>query len=226
VTGGVVIVLWDAAGALAGDHLVTVDTVGDVVAVWIDGTLVCTVSDGTHPAGRVGVFGGTDPVARFHELRLAEAAWVPWHSFDDEPLREAGATIRVQGGHDRGDASGPDGPEHWYAAELDPARAGLDRSRTDLRLRDPGGTTAHARSFSPESAYTNMPIRILRRSDGTGIALLPPGRHHRGRAPAGADVPARQPLGRPGQHGAQPRRQYRGRGGQARRPVVGAPDVS
>jgi len=167
------------------DHLLTVDAVGDIVSVALDGSPLCTVADGAHPAGRVGLYCWRNAAARFREVRVAAPEWVPWCSLDDEPSRSAGAVVRIHAGADHGEPGGPDGPErpdHRDAARLDDrGRITLPRARADLRLRDPDGAPGHTRSFLPPDAYAAVPVHVLRKADGTAFAVFPQG----GALPAG-----------------------------------------
>ena len=190
IQDGACTVLWEDGGATGTgrDYLLTIDAVGDLLSVALDGSPLCTVIDAAHQAGRIGLYCWWNPAARFREVRVAAPEWVPWCTLGDEPLRSAGAVVRIHAGANQAglaEPGWPDGLDHRYAAGLDDrGRLTLSRSRADLRLRDPAGKPGHTCSFLPPDAYADVPIRVLRKADGTGIALFPaagplqPG-HHR-----------------------------------------------
>jgi hypothetical protein len=74
----------------------------------------------------------------------------------------------------RGDPGEDAGIEHRYAAQLDDrGRITLTPVHAELRLRPPEEGAGHARSFLPPGDYGPIPVRVLRKADGTGVALFP-----------------------------------------------------
>jgi hypothetical protein len=100
--------------------------------------------------------------------------FTPWCVLGDEKPLAAGARVRMHAGAERGDPGGGAGLEHRFAAQLDGrGRITLTPVDAELRVRPPAGEAGHARSFLPPSDYGPVPVRMLRKADGTGVALFP-----------------------------------------------------
>jgi hypothetical protein len=194
VEGGEVTVLWEdaLAYALDRDYLLTIDCVGELLRGFLDGEPLFELTDAAHAAGRVGLYCRRDGAARFREVRAAAPVWTPWCVLGAEEPLPAGARLRVHAGRDPGDAGGqggpgqqggpgdrggqpdPEGVRHRYAAKLDDrGRISLPAAGAELRVRAPEGAGGHARWFLPPGDYAPVPVRLLRKADGTGVALFP-----------------------------------------------------
>jgi hypothetical protein len=183
---GVVTVLWEdgVRYEVGRRYVLTLDAVGDVLTGHLNGTQLFRVRDPDLAAGRIGLYCWANTGARFAEVRVAEADWIPYYRFGaGEPRLSAGSRVRVHSGNERD--AGPAEPnlERRFLATLDDAgTAQFDPSvPVDLRLRRRGEDRGHRRSFFPPGAYTAVDgVRVLRKADGTGFAVVidhpsPPG---------------------------------------------------
>ena len=174
VQDGTVTVLWEDAVAyeLDRDYLLTIDCLGELLRGFLDGVPLFAVTDGAHAAGRVGLYCWGNSAARFREIRVGAPVFTPWCVLGAEEPLPAGARMRVHAG--RGNPGEDAGIEHRYAAQLDDrGRITLTLVHAELRLRTPEKGASHARSFLPPGDYGHVPVRVLRKADGTGVALFP-----------------------------------------------------
>ena len=175
--GGVVTVLWEADGQydVGREYLLTVDCVGERLTGYLDGVPLFTAEDGDLAAGRIGLYCWANTGARFAEVRVAAPDWLPYYTFEREARQPAGTRVRVSGGNRLDAPPAEAGLVRRFSASLDqPGRLRLPPVGADLRVRAPAATSGHARHFLPDSDYSPVDVRVLRRADGTGLAVLVP----------------------------------------------------
>ena len=183
---GVVTVLWEdgVRYEVGRRYVLTLDAVGDVLTGHLNGTQLFRVRDPDLAAGRIGLYCWANTGARFAEVRVAEADWIPYYRFGAvEPRLSAGSRVRVHSGNERD--AGPAEPnlERRFIATLDdPGTVHFDPSGpVDLRVRRRGQDRGHRRCFLSGDAYTAVDdVRVLRKADGTAFAIVldhpsPPG---------------------------------------------------
>jgi hypothetical protein len=181
---GVVTTLWqDAVQFTVGrEYALTLDCVGARVAGFLDGVPLFSVEDSSVGAGKIGLYCWSNTGARFTEVRVGAPVWVPYYVFGQEARQPAGARLRVFSG------SLPDAPAaeagilHRFAASLD-ERGQLHLSPAmgaDLRVLAPRQANGHSRRFLPDSAFAAVGAHVLRKTDGTGLAVIVPAGHPTG----------------------------------------------
>jgi hypothetical protein len=173
---GATTILWQdtTSFAVGREYVVTVDCVGDHVTGYVDGVAVFAVTDGALPAGAVGLCSWDDPAAVFREVRVAAMDWIEHFTFAEESPQPAGARFAICSGNAADPPTPQDNVQYRFAAQLDdPAAVHFGADGVNLRLVDPHGTVLHGREFLAPTAYSAMPVRVLRREDGTGLAIVP-----------------------------------------------------
>jgi hypothetical protein len=112
--------------------------------------------------------------ARFAALRVESPAWVPYFTFGAEERLPAGTRVRVLAGPAGAPAAEPGVTTRYVDAAA--GRLRLLPQGTDLRVVSPAGTEEHRREFLPPGRYTPVAVRVLRKADGTGVAVVPAAR--------------------------------------------------
>jgi len=79
---GLFTVLWeDAARFTVGrEYVFTVDCVGDRLTGYLDGVHLFSVTDGGHAAGRVALYGWSNPGVVFREVRVSSPVWSTYYT--------------------------------------------------------------------------------------------------------------------------------------------------
>jgi hypothetical protein len=174
---GNVEVLWEDGVPFETDreYLLTIDCAGEVLRGFLDGLPLFTIADESHATGRVGLYCWKNTAARFLEVRVATPVWTRYYTFGPEERMAAGARVRVHAGN-AADVTTAEvwGVERRFAASLDErGRLKLAPSDVNLRLLAPGAESGHTRGFVDDGDYVEVPTKVLREADGTGIALFP-----------------------------------------------------
>jgi hypothetical protein len=172
--GGVVQLIREvAAGYVMGRYyLVTIDAFGDRLQVSIDGERVFDERDATHPTGRVGLHCWSNTGLRVSRLRVERGSWGLIHQFARERVQPDGTVVRLHSGAPDG-APAPPGMLRRFTALA--AEAGETRLRDDgarLRVVDRENRVVSSRQQLPDAAFTDCPLRLLRRADGTAFFVL------------------------------------------------------
>jgi len=163
---------------------------------------VCEVVDDAFSSGRVALFTLGNPGAAFDFVRVQEAAWRRYYRFPRVPTRPAGQRIRVLAcAESDAPPSLPDVRDEFISHIGERGSVHFLGSRCDLRIVDPFGEVQHTRTFSRPDRYTPVAnLRVLRRRDGCGFAVVVPDT-----APEGSRLPPAEYrltlTYRPGQHG-------------------------
>jgi hypothetical protein len=173
---GEVEALWEDEGRpeAGREQVVTIDLFDGRLVGYLDAVEVFAV-EATPPAGRVGLAARRSPGVRFRELLAGEPEWTCWHGFGAEERLPAGTRIRMHAGP----PTGPPGEAglHLRSAALagERGRIRLPAAAATLAIAGPGGLAGHARRFLPDSAFSPLPARVLRKADGTGFFFVPDG---------------------------------------------------
>ncbi|MBL8621290.1 MAG: hypothetical protein JNK64_08305 [Myxococcales bacterium] len=182
--GGVATELWEGAVAVkpGGQHLITLDVVGDRLTAWVDGNRLASVVDQTHAAGRVGVRTEQAADARVTSIRVAQARWAHYGDLAAEPGEAPlapGMRVRVSALEVRP----PTGEANLRVAATaetgGPGRAvlgpGIDPVWLRLRQRRTGQPDMVHDTLGVRRATDDVQsgARVLRRRDGTGVLVFP-----------------------------------------------------
>ncbi len=165
---------------------------GVVSTLWedyLDGVELFNLDDPSLASGQIGLYCWANTGARFREVRVAAPSWATYYRFRSEELLPAGTRLRVFAGNAADAPPAEPGVIQRFAASLD-ERGRLRVSSVagaDLRLVASGVPGGHSRRFLPDSDYTTVDTRLLRKADGTGFVLLMPDTN-----PPGSLLPAGQ----------------------------------
>ena len=176
-SGGVFDVLWrNAARPFLSDHpyLVTIDCVGPRLAVYVDGEWLAAVEDATYAQGKIGFFTWSNPTARFGELQVWPAEWVPHFGFAGESVLASGTRLRLfSGTPSAAPPAAPNVAQRFIGGVGERGRRQFLRGLADLRLRNVRGAVEHSRLFLRDG-YAPAAVRVLRKRDGTAFFVFPP----------------------------------------------------
>jgi hypothetical protein len=174
--GGRTTVLWEDAVPVRTDRtlLLTLDCLESRLVGTLDGRRLFAVDDASLGSGEVGLYCWANPHARFGSVQVDAHVWDLFYRFGDEPRLSPGTRVRVYSGSPI-DAPPvePNVVRRFAAAADDPGMPRLPRDGADLRLIDGGGVIQHARTILPPNAFAPINVRLLRKSDGTAVAVVP-----------------------------------------------------
>ncbi len=175
---GVVSTLWEdtVPYTVGREYIFTVDCLDQRLTGYLDGVELFNLDDPSLAAGQIGLYCWANTGARFQEVRVAAPRWTTFYRFRSEQLSPAGTRVHVFAG------SASDAPpteagviQRFAASHDERGRIRLSAvNGADLRLVAPGISGGHSRRFLPESAYSAVAARLLRKADGTGFVLLVP----------------------------------------------------
>jgi hypothetical protein len=174
-TGNQFTTLWSRIDqiVLGRTYLVTVDAVGSAVSIYIDGELMVAIDDDGPASGGIGLYSHANTGAEFIEVRVSEPAWSPYFRFGREGTVAAGTRVRIHSGSAAEPAILDPLEVHRFATEgIDRGERRFTGASVDLRVIGPEGVE-HARRFLSESSYTEVPIKVLRKADGTAFLVVP-----------------------------------------------------
>ncbi len=174
---GVVMVLWE-------DHVryrsgkfydLRIDCQGNHLQAWLDENQLFDVTDATHPTGSVGLYCRANKAARFKHLRILAPfkEWTPYHIFDDATIWGDGTMIRL---HSTESYVSAETTKHYTASESARQVTPFSPYGIEFRLITADGSTLHKRYFhaTEVAEFSTTDLRLLRRADGTGFALVRP----------------------------------------------------
>jgi hypothetical protein len=176
-TGGVLSVLWQDAGPFLVGHeyVLALQCDGNLLTGYLDGTQLFQVVDDGINAGRIGLYCWANAGARFGDVLVTVPSWEPYYTFGQEPRLAAGTQVRVYSGNEQAAPLDDSGlVRRFIALGGEPGELRLPQTGADLRLVNPHGTTGHARPFLPSTDYADVPARVLRKADGTGLFIVVP----------------------------------------------------
>jgi hypothetical protein len=166
VVNGVETLLWQDAGqVLSGnDFCLTVDCLGPVITMYVNGIRAGSVTDATFATGRAGVYVTSYSAAQCTGFDVLAAPWREYHRFAATPKLDAGRKVRVA-------SAGGAGVVTRQGPPLD-RRAPYWSSYADLRIVSPPGEPGHARRAIPPSAFQPRNVTLLRKGDGGGVFIV------------------------------------------------------
>jgi hypothetical protein len=174
---GVFMKLWgDTTPVVAGrDYCLTVDAVGDELAIYIDGVACYRGRDRDVAAGQVGLYCYANGGARFGEVTVAPLVFINHFAFGSEMPLSSGTRIRVYSGREDPAIAAETGVLQRFVTSLDePAVAQFPTDTLRLRVVSPSGAVGHTRAFLRDAEYGNpIELSLLRKRDGTGVFLIP-----------------------------------------------------
>ena len=136
---------------LGRDCVLTVDHVGTHVRCAVDGEPLISVDNAPPAHGAAALYTGDAIAPKFRRLRIGRARWMPYGA-------PAGKTVGAG--------------SRLTVAPYDGARLVEPDARLRLLVREAARLQVlHERSFLPASAFADLPVRVLRRGDGTGILV-------------------------------------------------------
>lgn len=109
-------------------------------------------------------------------MEVAAPVWTTYYTFEREELLAAGTRLRVFSGNVSDAPVVEPGLLGRFAAALD-ERGRIRFSSlegADLRLVMPRTGWGHRRLFLPDSAYSPVAARVMRKADGTGLFVTVP----------------------------------------------------
>jgi hypothetical protein len=176
--------LWQGKLILAdtADHVLILDCVGQRLTAHVDGFEVVSLQDSNIANGSIGLYSSSDAEAGFLEVRVSTPIWTKYYEFGLEDTLAAGTRVQVTTVLDE-EATRSEAGEVQRLIAPDEGRAWprLDSGGAELRVRAPRSTKGHSRWFG-NSFVPVRGIRVMRKRDGTGLALLlsedPPGPEH------------------------------------------------
>ncbi len=175
---GAVTILWqDSEQYVQGrPYLTTIDCIGSQLTVYLDGVELVSVEDQDLAMGKIGLYCWGNAGARFLEVHLEEFAWRTYYVFQEEERLPAGSRLRVYAGNLLDAPPEEPNTDNRFVASLEESgQARFPAAGVDLRLVDSNNQAGHTRRFLPETLYTEVgSVRVLRKSDGTGLFLLIP----------------------------------------------------
>ncbi len=173
-------VLWEQQAGLPLKtwNLLAVDVFQGRLSAHLNGETLFEISDENFfGSGGIGLFCWANKNARFRNVRVAAARWLPFYIFGKETPFQAGTQIRLHaatGALQPGRASTAPTMLHRYAVQDDADRLPRLRATDEtLRIVSVDGSVMHCRMFDEPRPYREQPLRILRNNDGTGFFLLP-----------------------------------------------------
>jgi hypothetical protein len=155
------------------DYVLSVECIGSHLTGFVNGVQVFSLDDSSLPNGRVGLYAHGDPGARFDDVIVVRRRWVPFYRFGKEDVLPAGTRLRVvSGGAGAAVPTDPLEVVRYVAPQFEHGEIQLPAGPVDLRVMSPTGP-GHQRRFLSEGAHTGLDVKLLRRADGTGYAVVP-----------------------------------------------------
>ena len=103
------------------------------------------------------------------------ADWIPFYQFGKEDSLPAGSRLRVfSGSPSRPFSADPLETVRHVASGFELGEVQLASSVVELRVVEQG-QPAHQREFLPDESFGALPVRVLRRADGTSYIFVPDG---------------------------------------------------
>lgn len=171
--------LWSESGGylLNRDYALTVDCIGQRIMLYLNGVKLAEVVDTQgYSHGTVGLYCSANTGFEVESIRVAAPQWEPYYRFSQEERLAAGTRLRIRSGSEAEPFVADPLEENRFVTE--PFSTG-DVQFTDpvvqLRVVHPEEGAQHMRRFLPESSYSNMNCRLLRKADGTAFVILPQG---------------------------------------------------
>lgn len=166
--------LWQGTVILAdtNDHLLTFDCVGQRLTAQVDGFEVVSLQDSNIANGSIGLYSSSDAEAGFIEVRVSTPVWKKYYEFGLEDTLAAGTRVRTTTVLDEGSTLSETGEvQRLIAPDEGHTWPRLDSRGAELRVRAPHATKGHSRWFG-NSFVPVLGMRVLRKRDGTGLALV------------------------------------------------------
>jgi hypothetical protein len=174
---GQVEALWEDHGVyeVGRDYLVTIDAFGDRVRLYVDGVRLCDRVDSARSQGRVGLYCWGNAGAQFAEVTVLAPQFVDYYRFGFESRLPAGTVVHILPNAAHQDPGMETGIEYRSIAAFgEQGWPVLNPTGDVLRVIDEVGQEGHRRPFLPQSAYTAVPVPLLRTRDGTAAYLFFP----------------------------------------------------
>lgn len=155
------------------EYTLAVVTSGRSLTGYVNGVRVFSLEDDSHASGAAGLYVSNNPTAVFTRFDVLEVAWLPYYRFGKERALPAGTRLRIFSGRASDPfMSDPLEEVRHVASQFERGELAFDASGFELRVVE-GGAPAHQRKFVSDDAYVATPVRVLRRADGTGYAIVP-----------------------------------------------------
>lgn len=166
--------LWSGVGriALNRKYIITVECVGTMLTVSINGVRILALDDDGPSAGGVGLYCHDAAGNEFYEVRVCEPQWSAYYRFGREEVLEAGTRLRVHSGSYEPPPPGSLEARRFVTSAIDREDVRFKDEMVDLRLVGPDAAE-HARRFLRETDYLPVGVKVLRKADGTAFLLLP-----------------------------------------------------
>jgi hypothetical protein len=165
--------LWQNTDAISTgtSHEVAVEAVEHHLTVYLDHVELFSIVDDAHMDGLVGIYSADNPDLTVFWLQVdyAEPQWRSYYSFGKSVRLTAGRRLRLH----RGGVLTPSPEPSVRDIALPPSCPSFPADGADLRLLSSDGRTLHMRRFYPDPLFEDVPIRILRKADGTGLVIFP-----------------------------------------------------
>jgi hypothetical protein len=157
------------------EYMLTVVCMNSQLTGFINGVQIFSVSDDSHSQGAVGLYVANNPNVAFGYLEVVIPEWLTYYRFGEEAAVPAGRRFRVISGSptEPNIAEPLEAVRHVASSPLHESVL-LTDGFTELRVVGPEGPS-HRREFVPDSEFTPVAIRLLRRADGTSYVLIPDG---------------------------------------------------
>ena len=161
--------------ATAREYVLTIDCIGDRIAISVDGVATVALTDESFASGNIGLYASTNSGATFREVIVSPLQWNNYYVFGAESMEAAGSRLRVFSGNASAAPAPTDNVSYRFVATLqDACSLHFNADMVYLRLVDQRAILCmRAGSFAP-SVYGALNARVLRGADGTGFALIVP----------------------------------------------------
>ena len=173
---GVLSLLWSDAVAyeIGREYILTIDCIDDRITGYVNGVRLFSVEDATIRSGGIGLYAWRNGGARFAEVRVAAATWRPYFEFDRELPLPAGTQIRIFSGGESSTPAPPAGVTHRFRASLgDRGVVSFPAEGVIARVVRRSGLVEHQHRFEPDSTFSSVAFKVLRKADGTGFFVIP-----------------------------------------------------
>jgi hypothetical protein len=157
------------------EYVLSMICIGSALRGYVNGVPVFSVSDSSHTSGRAGLYVHENSGAAFLRFDLLEPAWIAYYRFAKEQALAAGTRLKIFSGRASDPfTSDPLDEVRHVASSFEHGVLAFGSDKLELRAVE-NGNPVHEREFLPDAAYTAVPVRLLRRADGTGYAIVPEG---------------------------------------------------